>query len=119
MAQEAGDAAVGAAAPGAVPANGAAASPPGSQMWIIIVAFAAIMYFLMIRPNQKRDKERREMLASVAKGDRVLTNGGMYGTVIGVTEQTVVLRISEDPPTKVEFVRGAIARIMRGEEKKK
>ncbi len=84
-----------------------------------MVAFVAIMYFLMIRPNQKREKERKAMLASITKGDRVMTSGGMYGTVIGLTEQNIVLRISEDPPIKAEFLRGAVARVLpRGEEKK-
>lgn len=86
---------------------------PGNQMWIFLIAFIAIMWFLMIRPNQKREKERREMLSSLSKGDRVVTNGGVFGTIVGLTEKTVVLRVSDEPAVKMEFLRGAVARIER------
>lgn len=82
---------------------------PGGML-VPIVGFGAIMYFLMIRPNQKREKERREMLASLSKGDSVVTSGGICGTIVGLDEKTVVLRISENPPVKVEFLRQAVTR---------
>lgn len=83
----------------------------GPPMWPMLVMFFAIMWFLLIRPNQKRDRERREMLSSLSKGDRVVTNGGMCGTIVGLNDRTVVLKISEDPLTKVEFLRQAIAQV--------
>ncbi|MCA1900730.1 MAG: preprotein translocase subunit YajC, partial [Candidatus Hydrogenedens sp.] len=58
----------------------------------MILAFIAIMYFLMIRPQQKREKERREMLNALTKGDKVVTTGGMYGTVVDLSEDKVTLR---------------------------
>jgi preprotein translocase subunit YajC len=76
-----------------------------------LVAFIAIMYFLVFRPNQKREKERRDMLASLSKGDRVVTTGGMCGTVVGLNEKTVILRVSEEPNVKIEFARGAVSRV--------
>lgn len=96
--------------------SGAAASETAQQspfgnMWIFFVLFIGVMWFLMIRPEQKRKKERLEMLAALAKGDEVITTGGVCGTIVGLNEKTVVLRVSEDPPVKIEFVRGAVTRV--------
>ena len=86
-------------------------SPFGGNMLVLFAAMIAIMYFLMIRPNQKREKERRDMLASVAKGDKVVTTGGICGTVVGLSEKTIVLRVSDEPTVKMEFLRGAISQV--------
>ena len=99
--------------PGTAPASGGA--QPESLMqgpFFMIMAFIAIMYFMMIRPNQKREKERRDMLAKLAKGDKVITTAGICGSVIGLTEKTVVLRVSEEPNVKMEFLRGAISQVV-------
>lgn len=94
-----------------------ATNPFGGQpMILMIVAMIAIMYFFMIRPQQKREKERREMLSALSKGDRVVTNGGIIGTIIGVNEKNVVLRVSDNPTVKMEFLRGAVSRIMESGE---
>lgn len=99
---------------GAPPPGGgegpASTNPFGGSMFMI-VAFVAIIYFLMIRPNMKHEKQRREMLAALSKGDEVVTNGGIYGTVIGLTEQTVTLRVNDDPITKIKFTRAAVTRV--------
>ncbi len=95
--------------------QGSGRSPFGGMLPMLLIFFA-IMYFLMIRPNQKREKERREMLSALAKGDRVVTSGGICGTVVGLNEKTVVLRVNEDGH-KMEFVRGAVSKVMaRGSE---
>jgi len=83
---------------------------PWGSMLPMILAFIAIMYFLMIRPQQKREKERREMLNSVAKGDKVITTGGMYGTVVDLSDEKVTLRV--DDKVEVDFVRGAVSQIV-------
>lgn len=101
-------AAEGSAGGGGAPGGG----PELTQTLIMVAAFIGIFYFLMIRPNQKRERQRLDMLSKLSKGDRVLTTGGVLGTVIGVTEQMVVLRISEEPPVKVEFVKSAVARVI-------
>ena len=75
----------------------------------MLVAFGAIMYFFIFRPNQKRERERRDMLASLAKGDEVVTAGGMCGTIVGMSDKTVVLRVSEDANIKIEFQFGSNA----------
>jgi len=100
------------------PASNGAAPPPGgglgSMLPFIIVMFA-IMYFLMIRPNQKRERERRQMLDSLAKGDQVVTTGGICGTVVGTSDKSVVLKVSDEPIVKMEFVRSAVAQVVREE----
>jgi len=78
----------------------------------MIVAFMVIMYFFLLRPNQKRERERREMLASLSKGDQVVTTGGICGTIVGLKEKTVVLRVNEDDNVKMEFLRGAISQVL-------
>jgi len=87
--------------------------------FILIIAMFAIMYFLTIRPNQKREKERQEMLAALSKGDRVITSGGVFGTIIGLNEKSVVLRVSEEPAVKMEFIRTAISRVEKDEDDSK
>lgn len=89
----------------------AAQAPPNPMnMVFFIVAIFGVMYFLMIRPNQKREKERQAMLAALSKGDRVVTAGGIFGTIVGLTDKTVVLRVSDEPGVKIEFLRSAVSR---------
>jgi preprotein translocase subunit YajC len=88
---------------------------PLNSMVFMLVAFMAIMYFLTIRPNQKKEKERKEMLSSLAKGDKVVTSGGITGSVVGLSEKTVVLRVSDDLNVKIEFLRGAVTQVISRE----
>jgi len=74
------------------------------------VLIFVIMYFLIIRPQQKQRKDREALLAAVKKGDRVVTSSGMYGTVVGLSEHTVTLKVAEQ--VKLEFERSAIGRIV-------
>ncbi len=90
---------------------------PWGSMLPMILAFIAIMYFLMIRPQQKREKERREMLNALTKGDKVVTTGGMYGTVVDLSEDKVTLRV--DDKVEIDFVRGAVAQIVSKANEKK
>lgn len=109
------------AANGAAPGTAEQAAPTlfGNPL-IMIVAFVAIMYFFMFRPQQKKDRERRDMLASLSKGDQVLTSGGIVGTVMSIREKTVILRVNDEDNLKIEFLRGAIAQVMsRGDDPKK
>ena len=74
-------------------------------------AIFAIFYFLLIRPQQRQRREREAMLTAVKKGDRVVTTSGMHGTVLTLSDQTIVLRVS-DGGVKLEFDRSAIGRIV-------
>ena len=85
-------------------------NPFGGMLPMLVMIFA-IFYFFMIRPNQKREKERREMLAALSKGDKVVTTGGICGTIVGLSEKSVVVRVSEEPTVKMEFLRGAVTQV--------
>ena len=93
-----------------------AAGGGSAQFLIMMVLIFGVMYFLMIRPQQKRERERRNMLGSLAKGDNVITTGGICGSVVGITEDRVVLRVDEK--VTMEFVRGAIAQVVSKESAK-
>jgi len=92
----------------ACPAPAAAASP--FQFPIMMVILFAIMYFMMIRPQRRREKERKAMIASVKSGADVLLTSGIIGQVVNVKESTLIVRIADN--TKVEVVRSAISQIM-------
>jgi len=92
-------------------ASAAQQAQPGGSMWtsfIPIVAMIVIFYFLLIRPSQKKEKDRKKMLEAVQKGDKVITVGGIYGTVVNVKpeEGIIVLKIGDG--TKVDFAKSAI-----------
>ena len=71
----------------------------------------AVFYFLLIRPQQKKAKQHREMLGNIRRGDRVLTGGGIFGTVTTVVNDTeVVVQIAE--AVKVRVARGTIAEVL-------
>ena len=79
----------------------------GSSMLIMLVAIFAIFYFLMIRPESKRRKERQSMIDSLARGDKIVTIGGLHGEVQDVHDDKIVIRIAED--LKVEVAKTAIS----------
>jgi len=100
----------------------AAAQAPGgggfgsvATQVLFFAAIFAIFYFLLIRPQQKQRKEREAMLAAVKKGDRVVTSSGLHGTVVGLNEHTVTLKVADQ--VKLEFDRAAIGRIVPVGEK--
>jgi preprotein translocase subunit YajC len=70
-----------------------------------------IFYFLILRPQQKRQKERQKLLDSVKKGDKVVTAGGLHGTVAGLDEKTVLLQVADN--VKLKYERSAIGSIVR------
>ena len=102
----------------------AASAPPGgaggsSALLTQVVFFAAIFaifYFLLIRPQQRQKRDREQMLSAIKKGDRVVTSSGMHGTVIGLNEHTVTLRVADQ--VKLEFDRGAIGRIVEAQSER-
>ncbi|MBL0173977.1 MAG: preprotein translocase subunit YajC [Ignavibacteria bacterium] len=70
-----------------------------------------IFYFMILRPQQKRAKERTKMLESIKKGDKIITSGGMHGKVINVDEKTILIEASDN--VKLKFDRSAINVIIR------
>lgn len=95
-------------AAGQVP-NGGGSGSVMTQL-VFFGAIFAIFYFLLIRPQQKQKKEREALLATVKKGDRVVTTSGLHGTVVGLSEQTVTLKVTEQ--VRLDFDRAAIGRIV-------
>jgi len=80
------------------------------QILPLMIGMFAIMYFLIIRPQQKQKRERENLLRAIKKGDRVVTSGGLYGTVVGLSEHTVTLKVADQ--VKLDFERSAIGRIV-------
>jgi preprotein translocase subunit YajC len=80
----------------------------GDQLVLILVIFS-IFYFIVFRPMRKRQREMEQMLGALKNGDRVVTNGGIYGTVVGVTDDIVQLRIADH--VKIQVAKSAIARL--------
>ena len=79
------------------------------------ILFFVVLYFLMIAPNQKKQKKWQEMLSKLKSGDRVTTNGGLRGSVLTVKDDVVVLRVQPDG-VKLEFVKSSIAAVTTDEE---
>ncbi|MGH7994794.1 MAG: preprotein translocase subunit YajC [Opitutaceae bacterium] len=99
-----------------VPAEIAAAAPPasGSQLFGIlplILLFVA-MYFFMIAPQRKKQKEHQKMLSTLKSGDDVVTSGGIYGTITNVKDDRFIIRISDT--TKIEVGKGFIQSVIAG-----
>ena len=85
----------------------AAPSGGGFEQIFIMIAMFAVLYFFMIRPQQKKAKEHQNYLANLKKGDKVITGGGIHGQIAGLTDTVVTLEIAENVRIKVN--RGAIA----------
>ncbi len=95
--------------------------PPGGRsgdaypLLFLLAGTFAIFYFLIIRPQQKERRGRERMLAGLKKGDRVVTTGGLHGTIMGLNEHTVILRIADQ--VRVEVDRAALSRVVAAEAK--
>lgn len=76
-------------------------------MLMLFVPLLLIWWFLLIRPQQKREKDRKKMMGDLKKGEDVITIGGMYGKIVQVKEDRVILKISDK--TEVEFSKSAIS----------
>jgi preprotein translocase, YajC subunit len=94
-------------------AQAAAAQPAaggGLQMIIMLVVLFGLMYFMMIRPQMKRQKEHRALIAGLAKGDEVVTNGGIAGRVEEVGETFITVEIAANVKVKVQ--KGAVQQVL-------
>jgi len=89
------------------------AAPPGmGSMLFPLVLMGGIFYFILIRPQSKEKKRRADMLSGLKKNDRVLTIGGILGTVTSVRDDEVTLKVDESSNTKITFSRASIQRIL-------
>lgn len=102
-----------AGAPGAAPQQG------GFPMWMIVgygLLFAA-MYFLMIAPQRKKQKEHERMLKELQSGDEIVTNGGIFGVITNVKEDRFVVRIADN--TKIELGKGFVQQVLKRQSSEK
>lgn len=92
-------------------------APAGSPLISIgmIVLMLAVLYFLMIRPQQKEQKKFQEMLKNLKKGDRVITAGGIYGTISSVKDNSFILKIDDN--CKIEVSKNGIGSIIDAKAK--
>jgi len=100
---------------GAGPPGGAGGNAVITQV-IFFAAIFAVFYFLLIRPQQTQRRERERLLSAIKRGDRVVTTGGLHGTVTGLDETTVALRIADQ--VKVTVDRAAVARVVEAQGEK-
>jgi preprotein translocase subunit YajC len=87
--------------------TGAEAQTTQSMITLVVmmVAFAAIFYFLLIRPQRRRQKEHRDLLGALKRGDRVVTAGGIIGTIEDIAEDSILLVVEEG---KLRLSKGSI-----------
>ncbi len=93
--------------------TGGTGSPEGQGSGFIsfvpLILMFAIFYFLLIRPQQKKAKQHRELLGALKKGDRVVSSGGLHGVVTGLTDDVVTMEIA--PKVRVKVSRGSISAV--------
>jgi preprotein translocase subunit YajC len=82
-----------------------------------IVLMIAVFYFLLILPNQRKQKKWQQMLGDLKAGDRVTTSGGIKGVILSVKDDSLILRVAPDN-LKLEFAKSSIASVTTGEEEK-
>ena len=98
-------------------ANPSGGNPIGLffQNFGFLIIIFAIFYFLLIRPARTKQKRHQAMLSDLHSGDQVVTAGGLFGTVVGISDRRVTLRISDK--VKVEFQRSSISEKLESEQK--
>lgn len=90
----------------AASAPAAEAGAGGMIQWVFLIGFMGIFYFLILRPQMKRSKEHRNLLGALQKGDEVVTTGGIVGRIVKVSEEFVVLAVSD--AVQLRFQKAAI-----------
>ena len=99
----------------AMGANGGQAGQAGGLAGFLpIIILFAIFYFLLIRPQQKKAKEHRDMISNLKKGHRIVTSGGIYGTILSIDDTTIGLEIAEN--VKIKISRGNVAALITDNE---
>jgi preprotein translocase subunit YajC len=91
-------------------------APGGSQsqigMLLPIFLIFAIMYFLIFRPQAKKQKQQRLMIDALKKGDKIITAGGICGTIVGIKEKDNSVIVKIDDNTKIELVKSSVAQVV-------
>ena len=87
-----------------------AAAPGGLMSFLPLIVIFAVFYFMLIRPQMKRSKEHRQLVSQLAKGDEVVTNGGLLGRITDVSETFITLEVADN--VKIKLQRQAVASVM-------
>jgi preprotein translocase subunit YajC len=97
-------------------AGGASSGNPLQSYGILIVMplIILVFYFLVMRPQNKKQKEAKKMLEGLRKGDRIVTIGGLRGTVVSVKDDAVILKVDDN--TKLEYSKSAVATVLKRED---
>jgi len=82
----------------------------GFSMLLPILLFIPLLYFMMIRPQQRRQKQWQEMLSSIKSGDRITTAGGIRGVILSIKDDSIIIRVAPDS-VKLEVAKSAIAAV--------
>lgn len=85
-----------------------------SLIWIVVMLVA--LYFMMIRPQQKETKRKNAMLSDLTTGDTILTTSGFYGTVIDITEDTIIVEFGSNKNCRIPMQKSAIAMVEKPED---
>ena len=91
-------------------------APAPSIIWMLILGVMMVWIFSMFSGQRREKKKKKELLASLAKGKKVQTVGGVLGTVVEVRENEVVLKVDENSNTRIKFSRSAIQTVMEEKE---
>jgi preprotein translocase subunit YajC len=100
--------------PGAPPGPAADSNPLGG-LWIPLLLMFAVMYFVILRPERKRQKAAAELRSNLKKGDKVLLASGMFGTVAAIGDDSVVVEIADK--VRVQFQKSSITQVVENKEK--
>ena len=93
--------------------GGGAGGASSLMSFLPIILIFVVFYFLLIRPQQKRAKEHRNLLSNLKEGDQIITSGGIYGRITGIRDDKVTVEISDK--VRVKVARGNIAGVVRGD----
>lgn len=90
-------------------------TPSGLITFLPLILIMVVFYFLLIMPAQRRQKKTNQMLKALKNGDKVITNGGIWGTIVGLEDDTVQLRVAEQ--VKIKLSRSAIVGLQPEQQK--
>jgi preprotein translocase subunit YajC len=94
-------------------APGAPEQPPVLFQFLPLIIIAVLFYFLLIRPQQKKQKEHQKLVSAIKTGDKVITSGGMHGIVANVKESTILLKVADN--VKIEMDKAAVVSVTKSE----
>ena len=92
-------------------AAGQAGGPPVLVSLMPLIVMFGIFYLLLIKPQQKKQKEHQNMISELKKNDEVITSGGIHGTIVNVKDKTFVIRVDDN--VKIEFSRSAVSGVKK------